>query len=71
MNTAGQLTSVLSESTQVLVNGEVVPATWTSNALEFHAMVPGIRRLQIQLPDDFPVGDVVVIVCFDGEPPVV
>ena len=70
MKRTGQSTPALWESTQVLVNGEAVPATWNPNALEFHALVPGSRRLQIQLPVDFPIGDVVVIVRFVGEPPV-
>ena len=71
MKMDGQSTRALPPSTQVLVNGKVVTATWKTSALEFQASVPGSRRLEIQLPDDFPIGDVVVIVLFADEPPVV
>lgn len=69
MTKAGQSTPALSEPTQVLVNGEVVSATWHPYGLTFDALVPGSRRLQIQLPDDFPIGNVVVVVRFVGKPP--
>lgn len=66
MTKAGQSTPALSEPTQVLVNGEVVPATWNPNGLTFGALVAGGRQLQIQLPDDFPIGDVVVVIRYVG-----
>ena len=70
MTMPGQSTPALSGPAQVAVNGEVVSAKWSPEGLVFHALVPGSRRLEIQLPEGFPIGDVVVIVRFVGELPV-